>query len=261
MDSKPISDRLPLHITVVTLSIHQYQKVGAGYQPATKIAERLAMKNVLRSAQASEPPKTTVLIIDDHPLMLAILPVVAQKALGDVQVRVATSIEDAIRTRTTDDCNFALVLLDLGLPGFSGVEALIHLRERCHDAKIAVVSVSDDRETIQAAFKAGAVGYIPKSLSCDVIVAALKIIDAGSKYVPDQLLSEGPRNDDELSDRQRQVLALILRGLSNQEIAARLKIAESTVKQHVGVIYEVLNAKTRAEAIVAATRRGYRGSP
>jgi DNA-binding NarL/FixJ family response regulator len=259
VDSSAISGRPSLRICVPTSCAHAGSQDGRALSASNESSTEASDGKSAPDSQAVGLPQKELLIIDDHPLMLAILAAVAEKALGDVRVWIATGIEDGITA--ADDRKPELVLLDLGLPGCSGIEALTRLRERCPEVKIAIVSVSDDRETIQAAFDAGAAGYIPKSLSCDVVVSALRIIAAGSKYVPDQLLSEGPRRHGELSDRQREVLSLMLKGLSNQEIAGRLKIAESTVKQHASVIYEVLNAKTRAEAIVAAARRGYRSIP
>jgi DNA-binding NarL/FixJ family response regulator len=91
-----------------------------------------------------------------------------------------------------------------------------------------------------------------------VIVSALRLVAAGNRYIPDQMFENSAERRRGLSDRQLEVLRLMLKGLSNREIGNELNIAQSTVKQHVSVIYEVLHVKTRAEAIVVATRQGYK---
>ena len=203
------------------------------------------------------------LLIDDHPLIHEILPAMLRKAVGrDVVVHAAQNLDEALecaRRRKPLD----LVLLDLGLPGCSGIEALKRIRERCPDAKIVVVSASDDPESIQAAFKAGAVGYIPKTSTPPTIIGALKLVCDGGTYVPREALdlSRSAAARPEFSGRQLEVLRLMLKGLSNREIAKLLRIAENTVKHHVGEVYGALGASSRGEAMAAAVRRGYKSAP
>src|SRR6266480_2417554 len=198
-----------------------------------------------------------ILVIDDHPLMLEILHAVAREALGLAHVHIANNLEDGLAL-AGDYERLGLVLLDLGLPGCAGIEALTRFREQYPDPKIVVVSVSTERDTIRKAFEAGASGYIPKTARRDVIVSALRLVAAGNRYIPDQMFENSAERRRGLSDRQLDVLRLMLKGLSNREIANELNIAESTVKQHVSVIYEVLHVKTRAEAMVVAARQGYK---
>ncbi|MEA3194559.1 MAG: hypothetical protein QOD26_2892 [Betaproteobacteria bacterium] len=199
------------------------------------------------------------LLVDDHPLIHQTLSAMLRKAVGDhAIVHSAETLEAGLDCARQNEID--LVLFDLGLPGYSGIEALKRMRERCPAAKIIVVSASDDPESIQAAFKAGAVGYIPKSSSPPTIVAALRLVCEGGTYIPPQAL-DIPDSHPELSERQLEVLRLILRGLSNRDIAKRLHIAENTVKHHVAVVYEALGACSRAEAITAALRRGYKPAP
>ncbi len=197
------------------------------------------------------------LIVDDHPLMQEILSAMLKKAAGRVTVRVATDIESALeqaKRRSGPD----LVLLDLGLPGCSGIEALARFRTACTNVKVAVVSSNDNPDVIRAALKAGAAGYIPKTYKPKAIVAVLQIIAGGGTFVPSEILRTAPSGGKhpELSERQDEVLRLLLRGLSNRDMAAQLNIAESTIKHHLHEIYDTLGVSTRTEAMAAAQRRG-----
>jgi DNA-binding NarL/FixJ family response regulator len=198
-----------------------------------------------------------VLIVDDHPLIQEILPAMLKKAVGQVVVHLATDLAGAL-----DDASRGagpeLVLLDLGLPDCTGIEALTRIRDRHPGAKIVVVSCNDDPGVIRAALKAGAAGYILKTYKANQVVAALRIIADGGTYVPSEILQADPADEKDLklSSRQSEVLQLLLQGLSNRDIASQLHIAESTVKHHMGEIFETLRVSTRAEAMALAQRRG-----
>jgi DNA-binding NarL/FixJ family response regulator len=203
-----------------------------------------------------------VLLVDDHPLVREVLAGTLRKALGEETV--VHAVQDFEAALECAACNaLDLVLLDLGLPGCTGIEALKRFREKHPDKKVVVVSANDERDAIQAAFRAGACGYIPKTSSADMVVAALKVVMAGGIYVPPEVLepeqpaSAAPRG---LSDRQQEVLGLLLKGHSNNQIAKHLRMAENTVKHHVSAIYGVLGATSRAEAMATALRRGFKPS-
>src|SRR5207244_883644 len=128
-----------------------------------------------------------------------------------------------------------LVLLDLGLPGCVGVDALTSFRRRFPRVACIVVSARDDRDCIVASFKAGASGYVPKNSPSRVIIAALRLVMSGGIYIPRQVLSyveasverpSGSRLNAVLTDRQRQVLRLLLQGRRNGQIAHELQISE-----------------------------------
>ena len=201
-----------------------------------------------------------VLLIDDHPLVREVLAATLRKALGEeAVVHAAQDFETGLECAA---CNgLDLVLLDLGLPGCTGIEALKRFREKHPDKKVVVVSANDERESIQAAFRAGASGYIPKTSTSDMVMAALKVVMAGGTYVPPEALepeqpaSAAPRG---LSDRQQEVLGLLLKGHSNRQIARQLRMAENTVKHHVSAIYAVLGVSSRAEAMATALRHGFK---
>ncbi len=198
-----------------------------------------------------------VLIVDDHPVLQEVLPAMVKKAMGDCEVHVTGNLSEALARISAAEVD--LVLLDLGLPGCMGIEALMRVRGQDPKVRIAVVSSADDGAIIRAALKAGAVAYIPKTSKPDVIMAALQVVQAGGTYVPREAIdTDGAplSGANTLSPRQQDVLELMQKGLSNREIASELNIVESTVKQHLGVIYGFLGVTTRAEAIVAAARMG-----
>ena len=194
------------------------------------------------------------LVIDDHPVVREVLPAVLAKAFGEVEVHAAGDLADALqwaREHGAPD----MVLLDLGLPGCSGIEALASLRQSHPGVRIVIFSAADDSELICAALRGGAAGYIPKTATPDVIVAALHLVRAGGVYVPAEALGDASISEDvTFTERQLDVLRLMLNGLSNAEIARALRISESTVKQHVGDVYVALRVSTRAQAMAAAAR-------
>jgi len=126
-----------------------------------------------------------VLIIDDDTLIHELLAAVVRKAFPGWDVAFVTDLEAAFQ-RVAHHGEPDLALLDLGLPGQSGLDALRRFRGKFPQMPVAVVSASEERKAIRAALAAGAVGYIPKTLSTEAILAALKIIANGDTYVPPQ---------------------------------------------------------------------------
>src|SRR5688572_17175963 len=197
------------------------------------------------------------LVIDDHPLVHEIMPAMLRRALGDVSVASEGTLEAGL-SRAGGSVPPDLVLLDLGLPGCHGLDALSRFRREFPKLPLVVLSGSCDRDSILAALDAGAVGFIPKTSKPDVMIAALKVVAAGGTYVPPEAL-EGPDAKSRglgLTDRQHDVLRLILKGYNNERIAVELAIAPNTVKQHAHAVFSALGVSSRAEAMVAAARRG-----
>jgi DNA-binding NarL/FixJ family response regulator len=205
------------------------------------------------------------LVIDDHPLIHEIVPAVLAKALGEVAVATESTLEAGIARALREEIP-ELVVLDLGLPGCHGLEALARFRSRLPDVPLVVLSGTTDRASILAALEAGAVGYIPKTSKPDVMIAALKVVAAGGTYVPPEALEDEDQEQRpayrrrtaalDLTYRQKQVLRLILKGYNNDRIASELSIAPNTVKQHAHAIFTTLGVSTRAEAVIAAARHG-----
>ncbi len=205
-----------------------------------------------------------VLLVDDHPIIHQTLGAVVRSVLPQAQFHAESDLAGGLaRARQLKDLE--LVLLDLGLPGCSGLDALIRFRKTLPTVRVAIISATEDPSSVRAALDAGAVGYVPKTSPPKVLANALQLIAQGGTYVPPQLMDEqlAPKKEPKLSDfgitdRQADVLRLIIKGLSNAEIAQELSIAENTVKQHAHAAYRALGVGSRTEAIVELARLGIR---
>jgi len=148
--------------------------------------------------------------------------------------------------------------MDLRLPGISGVEALRIMRGEDPNARCVVLTTYEGDEDIHQALEAGAAAYVIKAMSYETLVDALRRVHAGCRYLPPpvarSLANRTPNSD--LSPREREVLALMVSGKTNKGIAEMLGITEATVKCHVSVILQRLNAADRTQAVVAALQRG-----
>jgi DNA-binding NarL/FixJ family response regulator len=212
-----------------------------------------------------------LLVVDDHPLMAEALAFALNGLETTPAVQTALDLDAAFRLLEASPAD--LVLLDLGLPGCAGTEALERFRERFPTLPVVVVSASSDPPLILAALDCGAMGFIPKSSGRDVILGAVRLVVSGGIFVPVQALGlraqqpaaigrlGGASATPEqlgLSPRQAEVLTLLLKGLPNKLIARSLDISESTAKVHVSAVLRALGVATRAQALVAASRLGLR---
>jgi DNA-binding NarL/FixJ family response regulator len=204
------------------------------------------------------------LLVDDHPMIHETLSAVVRSLVPQARIHTESDLAGAL-SRVHGLQDLQLVLLDLGLPGCSGIDALIRVRKALPRARVAIISASDDAESVRSALDAGAVGYVPKTSPPKVVAEALRLILDGGIYVPPQGAAEGPRKTASMADlgltgRQADVLKLVAKGLPNSEIARRLAISENTVKQHAHSAYRLLGVSSRTEAIVVLARLGIRDS-
>jgi DNA-binding NarL/FixJ family response regulator len=200
--------------------------------------------------------KIRVLVVDDHPIMRIGISAIIEATPDMTAVAQAGSGEEAIELfeKHLPD----ITLMDLRLPGMSGVEAIKILVSRHRGAKFVVLTTYEGDEDIHQALQAGARSYIIKGMPHEALVSALRRVHAGGRFLPTpvtQALSSRLPNS-ELSAREREVLTLIAGGKSNKEIATELGITESTVKCHVSVILMRLNVSDRTQAVVTAIQRG-----
>jgi DNA-binding NarL/FixJ family response regulator len=158
-----------------------------------------------------------------------------------------------------------LILLDLLLPDRDGFSMLAELRERNPTMSVVVMSAVQDRANVIKALELGAMGYIPKSARHEVMLSALQLVFAGGIYIPPEILAREHLShtaqrppgaivspaDLGLTDRQRDVLALIMQHKNNKSICQILNLAEPTVKNHVTAIFKALKVASRAEAVIA----------
>jgi DNA-binding NarL/FixJ family response regulator len=212
-----------------------------------------------------------ILVVDDHPLILEALRHVLKQLEAQVEVFDASTAE-AGRKLAAEHEALDLVLLDLTLPGVDGFALLDEFRAEHPAMPVVVLSASERAEDVVRALDRGAMGFIPKSASSEVMLHALRLVLSGGVYVPASAIAHQesqassaarPRApgkltpaDLGLTDRQGQVLALILQGLPNKLICRRLNLAEGTVKIHVAAILRALNVHNRTQAVIEASRLG-----
>src|SRR6185437_3096883 len=149
-------------------------------------------------------------------------------------------------------------LLDLRMPLTPGIQALLEIRQQWPGAHAAIMSSYQSEEDVYWALHAGALGYVLKDSSLENLVECIHTVGGGRMWVPTSIGAKLAKRvaDEELTNRESEVLNLMSLGRSNREIASALKIAESTVKVHVTHILEKLKACGRAEAINVALKRG-----
>ena len=203
-----------------------------------------------------------ILVADDHALIREAFRHLLAELVPGVTVLAAGDCETT-RRLVTEHPDLDLVLLDLRLPGPGGLATLDTLRHENPALPVVVVSALEDPGTVRTVLAHGAMGFIPKSSSNDVMMNALRLVLSGGRYLPPEILtSDGtstpPTSLDEvhLTDRQREVLALMIQGKSNKLICRELGLAEATVKIHVTAILRALKVTSRAQAIVAVNQLG-----
>jgi DNA-binding NarL/FixJ family response regulator len=214
-----------------------------------------------------------ILVVDDHALIREALRTVLRELDGNVSIREAASCRDAMR-HLEQDSDLDLILLDLGLPDRDGFAVLAELRERFPATSIVVLSALNDQANVARALDLGALGFIPKSASRELMLGALRLVFAGGIYIPPDILAAKPANpapataeeasspnDLGLTDRQLDVLGLMMQGKSNKAICRTLDLAEPTVKKHVTAILQALNVTNRTEAVIAAGKLGWKPPP
>jgi len=214
-----------------------------------------------------------VLVVDDHALIREALRGVLKELKDDATVIEASNCRLAMRL-VDEHSDLGLILLDLNLPDRNGFDVLAELRERYPGISTVVLSAFNDRDTVTKALDLGALGFIPKSSTREVMLSALRLIFSGGIYIPPDILvrretaPSPPRTggteprplsprDLGLTDRQVDVLALMMQGKSNKAICRTLDLAEPTVKNHVTAILRALKVTNRTEAVIAVGALGW----
>ena len=204
-----------------------------------------------------------VLVVDDHTLIReAMRDVLAELDPGCVVLEAhdgAGALHSAERNHDID-----LILLDLTLPDIDGLIVLNELRGRYPTTAVVILSGVRDRDTVTKAIHLGAVGYIPKSTTHAVMVNALRLVCSGGVYLPPEVMGRGAAMEAGapsataatlgLTDRETQILALIAQGKPNKTICRELRLAETTVKNHITSILKTLNVTNRTQAAIMAAK-------
>ncbi len=230
-----------------------------------------------------------VLLVDDHPLVLAALQAVIQSIGSDISVLGVASAA-AARATLAEDSDYDLVLLDLALGDADGFDVLVEFRAAYPAVPVVVVSASDRASDVIRAIDSGAMGYVPKKSSHGELHEALRMVMTGSMYVPPSMLGlefgrtrpaadtapgalrgmgeaplgasaqaephqKLPRIEDVgLTPRQSEVLSLLLQGLPNKLIARQLNLSVETVKDHVAAVLRALGVSSRTQAVLAVSQ-------
>jgi len=208
-----------------------------------------------------------ILIADDHPLFHEALKGVVMDIFTDGAECICTvNVEDTLHA-LKDGSAFDLLLLDLNLPGADGFSALVSIRNKVPSLPVVIVSSTDHVDIVRESFSCGAMGYLPKSSSQDVMKNAIRLVMSGSTYIPTEALGsfgglpfkgkqavqQGGNNAiSALTPRQLAVLELLTEGKANKIIAYELEISEITVKAHVSAILRKLGVSNRLQAVIAA---------
>jgi DNA-binding NarL/FixJ family response regulator len=202
-----------------------------------------------------------ILVVDDHPLIQEALANALPELHAPVEVVAAIDREQTLTALARHpDC--ALVLLDLTLPGAHGLDLLVELRRDYPRIPIVVLSATHDRATVGSAMAAGAQGYIAKTSTPDELIDAVQTVLEGGTSVTSDFSKSGasllgvPGDTLGLTQRQADVLRLLIQGKPNKLICRDLRLSEGTVKVHVSAILKALNVRSRAQAIAELTRRG-----
>lgn len=219
-----------------------------------------------------------MLLIDDHSLFRNGLKFLLSDLDAQLEFVEADGVHGIAPGGETSPIDLAL--LDLHLPGASGIDALAALRELLPDTTVVIVTGDEDPMLIRDCIDAGAAGFIPKSSTPQVLISALRLVLAGGTYLPPHVLggavptalpngrpSNGNGNGareaatpaDRLTGRQFDVLMLAIRGKSNKVIARELDLSEGTVKQHLSAAFRTLGVNNRTEAVFAAAELGLGG--
>jgi DNA-binding NarL/FixJ family response regulator len=198
----------------------------------------------------------TVLIVDDHFVVRSGLSAALEVESDITVIGEAKRGDEVLAVYQRQRPN--VVLMDLQLPGLSGVQATAALRLHDPQARILVYSTFAHDDEVQSALDAGAGGYVQKSAPRDELLTALRRVAAGQSYLPPEISQRlaNLRLRAAITTREREILALIANGHANKQIAALFEISEDTVKRHVSHILEKLNVHDRAQATAEAIRRG-----
>ena len=220
-----------------------------------------------------------ILVVDDHVLIREALRSVLKELKGEAIVLEASSCSQAMQV-VAEHPNMDLILLDLNLPDRDGFSVLAELGECYPTISVVVLSAQQDRSSVVRALDLGALGFIPKSGRREVMLGALQLVFAGGIYIPPEILARdepSSRQRDEekpaagrptlspgdlgLTERQVDVLSLMMQGKSNKAICRVLNLAEPTVKNHVTAILKALEVSNRTEAVIAVNEFGWKLPP
>ena len=203
-----------------------------------------------------EKNRIRVLLVDDHVVVrMGLRSMIESEPDMTVVGEASNGLEAVEKYR---EARAELVLMDLRMPRMGGVETTAAIRKQDPAARILVLTTYDGDENIYRALQAGALGYLLKDMPREDFVAAVHKVANGEYYIPQQVAARLAQRlpAEDLSQREMEVLKLIVAGRSNKEIADNLRLSESTVKNHVNGLLAKLHVQDRTQAVTTALKRG-----
>lgn len=217
-----------------------------------------------------------ILVADDHKLVRDGLKPFLHELDSGAEILDASTLAEALDAAAKAP-SLGLILLDLMMPGMDGLRGLEAVRKQVPNVPVVIVSGFSSREHVVAAVQAGAAGFIPKTVSGTAMVNALRLVLSGEKYLPSSTFFEEaaqmpmmmpraatptrtgeiPAPFDKLSRRESEILALLVEGRTNKEIAIALELQEITIKVHLRNVYRKIGAANRAQAVRIAMSTGW----
>ncbi|OIQ91057.1 transcriptional regulatory protein DegU [mine drainage metagenome] len=205
-----------------------------------------------------------ILVADDHNLVRDGLKPFLTELDPNAVILDASNFDDALTQAKAAD-GLGLVLLDLRMPGMNGLQGVETMRKARPGVPVVILSGHVEREEVLAAVRAGASGYIPKTISGTALINALRLVLAGESYLPPSILMDSTPTDAKppasplstLSAREREILGYLIEGQTNKEIARRLDLQEITIKIHLRNVYRKIGAVNRAQAVRIALSSGW----
>jgi DNA-binding NarL/FixJ family response regulator len=201
------------------------------------------------------------LIADDHDLFIDLLATHIGRTWSDSPVYKATDVDGALQQLDSHP-EIDIALLDVVMPGMNGLDGLARIKQARPEMPVALLSGQSDRAVIEEGLRMGAAGFVPKTISGDALIQAIRLMMSGEIYVPYALMTRQPEtpgesgDDESLSKRETEVLDGLWRGLSNKEIARELSLQEVTVKLHLRRLYRKFECRNRTEALRIGLERG-----
>ncbi|MEL6222020.1 MAG: response regulator transcription factor [Cyanobacteria bacterium J06626_14] len=198
----------------------------------------------------------TILVAEDHGIVRQGIVSILQLQNDFEVVAEARDGLEAVELHALHQPN--ITLMDLRMPNLEGVDAITRIREKSPNASIIILTTYDTDEDIYRGLQAGARGYLLKDADFEELIAAVQTVYGGKRYIPPNVaLRLAERIEcEELTDRERDVLKLMVSGNNTNAIAETLTISEGTVKFHINHIFQKLGVKDRTQAVIVALRRG-----
>jgi len=215
-----------------------------------------------------------IVIADDHALVRGGMDVLVKSIIPDVQTSQSYDFRSTIKLLEELE-NVDILLLDLLMPGMNSIDSVRYICKKWKDLSVIIVSAKEDINLIKDILQAGAVGYIPKLCSPELMVNAIRLVLSGGIYIPSSILNisnefktdpiinknsneyiKKNKNKNNMTKRQTQIINLISSGKSNQAIASELDLAVGTVKMHISRMFKQLGVNSRTEALAKIKNDG-----